>query len=111
MFNSMNTYCAPPELAKFLPIHLIGSLTLQDPFQLVIANMENLGFPNTAVQSVFNPLSQIVSQLELYSQLQLSLWSDPITFSVPKSTSSVIFFLKKSANFKNIFLLKTMRFC
>ena len=40
----------------------------------------------TAVQLVFNPFSQFVPQLELYSQLQLSLWSDPIAFSVPKST-------------------------
>ena len=40
----------------------------------------------TAVQLVFNPFSQLVPQLELYSQLQLSLWSDPIAFSVPKLT-------------------------
>ena len=40
----------------------------------------------TAVQLVFNPFSQLVPQLELYSQLQLSLWSDPIAFSVPKPT-------------------------
>ena len=37
---------------------------------------------STAVQLVFNPFSQLVPQLELYSQLQLSLWSDPIAFSV-----------------------------
>ena len=40
----------------------------------------------TAVQLVFNPFSQLVPQLELYSQLQMSLWSDPIVFSVPKLT-------------------------
>ena len=40
----------------------------------------------TAVQLVFNPFSQLDPQLELYSQLQLSLLSDPITVSVPKST-------------------------
>ena len=40
----------------------------------------------TAVQLVFNPFSQLVPQLELYSQLQLSLWSDPIAFSIPKPT-------------------------
>ena len=40
----------------------------------------------TAVQLVFNPFGQLVPQLELYSQLQLSLWSDPIAFSVPKPT-------------------------
>ena len=33
-----------------------------------------------------NPFGQFVQQPELYSQLQLSLLSDPITFSVPKST-------------------------
>ena len=40
----------------------------------------------TAVQLVFNPFSQLIPQLELYSQLQLSLWSDPIACSVPKPT-------------------------
>ena len=40
----------------------------------------------TAVQVVYNPFSQFVFQLELYSQLQLSLQSDPITFGVPIST-------------------------
>ena len=34
----------------------------------------------TAVQLVFNPFSQFVPHLELYSQLKLSLWSDPLTF-------------------------------
>ena len=42
--------------------------------------------PLTAVQLGFNPFSQLVPQLELYYQLQLSLWSDPIAFSVPKLT-------------------------
>ena len=36
----------------------------------------------TAVQPVFNPSSQFVPQLELYSQLQLSLCSDPIVKSI-----------------------------
>ena len=36
----------------------------------------------TAVQLVFNPFSQLVPKLELYSQLQLSLWSDPIAFGI-----------------------------
>ena len=40
----------------------------------------------TTVQLVFNPFSQFVPQLELYSQLQLSLSSDHIAFCVPKST-------------------------
>ena len=39
----------------------------------------------TAVQLVCNPFIQLVSQLEIYSQLQLSLWSDPITLSAPNS--------------------------
>ena len=46
----------------------------------------NMEYQGTAVQLVFNPLSQLVPQLELYSHLQLSLWSDPIAFSVPKPT-------------------------
>ena len=40
----------------------------------------------TADLLVFNPFIQFVSQLELYSQFQLSLWSDPITLGVPNST-------------------------
>ena len=42
--------------------------------------------PLTAVQLVFNPYSQFIPQIELYSQSQLSLWSDPNAFCVPKST-------------------------
>ena len=41
---------------------------------------------STAVQPVFNPFSQFIPKLEPYSQLLLSLWSDPIHFSVPKLT-------------------------
>ena len=37
----------------------------------------------TAVQVVFNPFSQFISQVELYSRLQLSLQSDPIALGVP----------------------------
>ena len=40
----------------------------------------------TAVQLVYSHFSQFVSQLELYTQLQLSLQSDPIALSVPIST-------------------------
>ena len=36
----------------------------------------------TAVQLGSNPFSQFLSQLELYSQLQLSLQSDPIALGV-----------------------------
>ena len=53
---------------------------------------------NTAVQLVFNPFSQLVPQLELYSQLQLSLWSDPIAFSVPKTTWWVIMKIQGDGN-------------
>ena len=48
--------------------------------------MNTKGGAVTAVQLVFNPFSHFFPQLELYSQLQLSLWSDPTMFSVPKST-------------------------
>ena len=40
---------------------------------------------STTVQLVFNLFSQFITQLELYSQLQLNLWIDPITLSVPKN--------------------------
>ena len=40
----------------------------------------------TAVQAVYNPFIQFVPQLELYSQLQLSLQCDPIALGIPKST-------------------------
>ena len=60
---------------------------LEKALQLVLDQLIFLACrPGTAVQLVFNPFSQLVPQLELYSQLQLSLWSDPIAFSVPKST-------------------------
>ena len=55
-----------------------------------ISFWENFSFLATAVQPVFNPFSQFVPQLELYSQLPLSLWSDPIALIVPKSTYSVL---------------------
>ena len=38
----------------------------------------------TVFQLVYNPSSQSVSQAYLYSQLQLSLQSDPIALTVPK---------------------------
>ena len=57
------------------------------PFSMIIGPYVNCpSIQSTAVQLVFNPFSQLVPQLELYSQLQLSLWSDPIAFSVPKPT-------------------------
>ena len=37
---------------------------------------------STADQLVYNPFSQLISQLELYSQLDLSLQSDPIALCV-----------------------------
>ena len=40
----------------------------------------------TSVQPAPNPFSQFIPQLELYSQLPLILWNDPIAFGVPKST-------------------------
>ena len=52
----------------------------------IVTVEQDLGLAPTGVQLVFNPFSQFAPQLELYSQLQLSLWSDPIAFSVPKST-------------------------
>ena len=53
---------------------------------LVRPRPELRGRPLTTVQLVFNPFSPFVPQLELYSQLQLSLWSDPTAFSVPRLT-------------------------
>ena len=40
----------------------------------------------TAVRLVYNPFSQFISLAELYSQLQLSLWSYPIALGVSNST-------------------------
>ena len=44
-----------------------------------------LGQEGTAVRLVYNPFSQFGPQLELYSQLQLSLWIGPIALGVPNS--------------------------
>ena len=52
----------------------------------------------TAVQRVFYPVSEFVPQLELYSVLQLSLWSDPIDFSVSKSTWWVLVKIQDEGN-------------
>ena len=49
--------------------------------KVVITQFQIYG--GAVVQLVF---SQCVPLLEVYSQLQLSHWGDPITFSVPKST-------------------------
>ena len=40
----------------------------------------------TAVQLVFNPFIQFLSQAKLYSPLQVSLRSDPIVLGIPNST-------------------------
>ena len=37
----------------------------------------------TAVQLIYNLVVQIISEAQLYYQLQLSLWSYPIALSVP----------------------------
>ena len=39
----------------------------------------------TAVQLVYNPLNQFVSEAQFCSQLQLSLWCDPIAMYDPIS--------------------------
>ena len=44
-----------------------------------------VSIPLTAVQLVYTPFSQFISQLELYSQLQLSLQRDHIALGVPIS--------------------------
>ena len=52
-------------------------------------NTENLlfqyhhNFEGTAVQLVYSPFIQFVSQAQLYSQMQLSLQIDPIALGVP----------------------------
>ena len=73
---------APNQLCSYLTSY--PPLTTCTMGKLIYTQNDPLS--GTAVQPVFNPFSQLVPQLELYSQLQLSLWSDPITFSVPKST-------------------------
>ena len=53
---------------------------------IFIPSVTNADSYISAVQPVFNAFSQFFPMLEPYTQLQLSLWSDPIAFSVPKST-------------------------
>ena len=67
-------------------------------------------WPSTAVQLVFNPFSQLVPQLELYSQLQLSLWSDPIAFSVPKPTYWVLVKIKGAGSLAETQMKKWWKF-
>ena len=63
-----------------------------------------------AVQPVFNPFSQFAPQLEFYSQLQLSLLSDPIAFSVPKSTWWVLVEIQGDGNFDETQIKKWWKF-
>ena len=60
----------------------------------------------TAVQLVFNPFSQFVPQLVLYCQLQLTLWSYPISLSVSKSTLCVIMKIQGAGNIVEIQMKK-----
>ena len=64
----------------------------------------------TAVQLVFSPFSQFVSQLELYNQLQLSLWSDPIAFSIPRSTCWVLVKIEGEKNLAETEMKKLWKF-
>ena len=64
----------------------------------------------TAVPPVFNPFSQFIPQLDLYSQLQLSLWSDPIAFSVPKSTWCVLVKIQGDGNLDETQMKKWWKF-
>ena len=70
------------QLPNFLPVLQWSALLLPRTYQCRPRS--------TAVQLVFNTFSQFVSQLELYSQLQLSLWSDLIALGVPNSTYWVL---------------------
>ena len=67
-------------------------------------------FHSTAVQLVFDPFSQFVPQLQLYSPLQLSLWSDPIAFSVPKWTWWVLVKLQGDGNLAETQMQKWQKF-
>ena len=51
-----------------------------------------------AAQLVFNPFSQFIPQVEFNYQLQLSLWSDSISLSVPKSTWRVLVKIQGAGN-------------
>ena len=64
----------------------------------------------TAVHLVFNPLSQFIPQLELYSELQLSLCSDLIDFSVPKSTWWVLVNIQGDGNLAETQMKKGWKF-
>ena len=72
------------------PISPYGDYTTKDKLEKNLKGVYHvdvqLWSSGTAVQLVYNPFSQFVSQLELYSQLQLSLQSDPIGLGVPIST-------------------------
>ena len=64
----------------------------------------------TAVQLVLNPLSQFIPQLELYSQLQMSLLSNPISFSVPKLMWWVLLNIQGNGNLAETQIKKWWKF-
>ena len=68
----------------FLNIYIFK---LKQSHSNIFKNGNNLRYRHiTAVQLVFNTFSSFVPQLELYSHLPPSVWGDPVTLSVPKST-------------------------
>ena len=72
---------------KYPPIAMYSTLPcLNHPMFLRGCSQMMSCAEGTAVRLVYNPFSQFGPQLELYSQLQLSLWSDPIALGVPNST-------------------------
>ena len=50
------------------------------------------------IRLVYNPFSQFVPQLEVYFQLQLSLWRDPIALGVPYSRLLVLVKIQGAGN-------------
>ena len=83
-------------------LNISKQLLRKKPRKLFVSSWLYLFLPvsprSTVVQLVFNPFSHFISQLELYSQLQLSLWSDPIALGVPNPTQWVLVMIQGAGN-------------
>ena len=107
-------------ISKFHTLNILQSLSslsfLDDHLKISVSHIWNFHLWNNliislaAVQPVFNPFSQFVRLLELYPQSQLSLWSDPITFSVPKSTWCVLVKIQCDGNLAETQMMKWLKF-
>ena len=81
--------------------------TLQKRLRNIIPNADT---QVRAFRLISNPFSQLGPQLKLYSQLQLSIWSDPIAPGVPNSRYWVLVKIQGAGNLTETLMIKGCKF-